>query len=712
MASGRGQSGTRRDPVFDGSPELRVAASDRSAPGGSSSPSKRSKPTRSRKVRGRGRKRSLIGRMVYWSLVAGLWLVIGAVGTVAYVGAHLPPIQSLEIPKRPPSIQIVDVAGHALARRGDMAGAVLSLKEMPSYVPKAFVAIEDRRFYEHYGIDPMGIGRAFVANVLHRGVAQGGSTITQQLAKNLFLTQERTITRKLQEVMLAIWLERKFSKTQILELYLNRVYFGAGSYGIEQASLHYFGKSARHISIAEAALLAGLVKSPSRLAPTRNFDGAEKRAQVVLAAMAELGFINDGSERAALAHPPRIVAQAGNGSINYVADWIMDVLNDVLGHVEDDIVVQTTIDAALQTDAEKSLVEELAQKGDKNGVAQGALVAMTPDGAVRAMVGGRNYGESQFNRAVAAKRQPGSAFKAFVYLTALEHGLTPDTVREDKPIKIKGWQPENYGHEYFGPVTLTKALAMSLNTVSVRLTMELTPTAVIRTAHRLGIASKLEPNASIALGTSEVSMLELVGAYAPFANGGFAVMPHVIERISAANGKVLYTRSEQQLGRIIQARYVAMMNSMMQETLTIGTAHKAALPGWPAAGKTGTSQDFRDAWFIGYTAHLVTGVWLGNDDGTPTKKVTGGGLPVEIWSRFMRDSHQGVAVAALPSASGGGLFSGLFGGNATPAPPAAATVGMAPVPPAPVGGSAPPVRTGTASLDGWLIDNLFGGRRN
>ena len=260
-------------------------------------------------------------------------------------------------------------------------------------------------------------------------------------------------------------------------------------------------------------------------------------------------------------------------------------------------------------------------------------------------------------------------------MTALEHGLTPDTVREDKPINVKGWQPENYGHEYFGPVTLTKALALSLNTVSVRLTLEVTPLAVVRTAYRLGIASKLEPNASIALGTSEVSMLELVGAYAPFANGGYALIPHVIEKIAAANGKVIYSRNSQQLGRIIEARYVTMMNSMMAETLTIGTAHKAALPGWPAAGKTGTSQDFRDAWFIGYTAHLVTGVWLGNDDGTPTKHVTGGSLPVEIWSRFMRGAHQGVPVASLPGSSGGGLFSGLFGGQSTTDAPCPDTAG-------------------------------------
>ena len=691
---------SRREPVFDNAPEVRVAAGDRNA---SAKPLSQSRKSRAR--RNRGPRRSLFGRLIYWTLVLGLWIGIGTVGTVAYVGAHLPPIQSLEIPKRPPTIQILDVAGHPLARRGDMAGEVLSLKEMPAYVPKAFIAIEDRRFDDHYGIDPYGIVRALIANIMHRGVAQGGSTLTQQLAKNLFLTQERTINRKLQEALLALWLERKFSKTQILELYLNRVYFGAGAYGIEQAALRYFGKSARRLTLSEAALLAGLVKSPSRLAPTRNFNAAEKRARIVLAAMTELDFISPSNERAASARLPQIVAQAANGAINYVADWVMDALNDTLGHIEEDLFVQTSIDRALQTDAERSLNEEFAAKGAKAGVKQAAMVAMSPDGAVRAMIGGRDYAESQFNRAVAAKRQPGSAFKPFVYLTALERGLTPDTVRVDGPVKIKGWQPENYSHEYFGPVTLTKGLALSLNTVSVRLTMEVTPMAVIRTAHRLGIASKLEPNPSIALGTSEVSPLELIGAYATFANGGYAVVPHVIERVTNAEGKVLYVRNRQALGRIVEARYVGMMNQMMEETLTIGTAHKATLAGWPAAGKTGTSQDFRDAWFIGYTARLVTGVWLGNDDNSPTRKVTGGGMPVDIWSRFMRNAHQGVPVASLPSAPRGGLFSGLFGGGP-----------QAPTPPEPIQqpGAALPQRqtTGTASLDGFMLDSLFSRRRN
>src|SRR5215831_14446514 len=339
MASKRKSGSARREPVFDKNTDLRVSAEDRPAPSSDSdskpSPAKPRRRRSRKKKRARRGARALVLRFAYWSLVVGLWLGIAGVGVVAWVGAHLPPIQSLEIPKRPPSIQIVDMQGRALARRGDLAGAPVPLKEMPSYVAKAFVAIEDRRYYEHYGVDPLGIGRAVFANIAHRGVAQGGSTITQQLAKNLFLTQERTLTRKLQEALLAIWLERKFSKNQILELYINRVYFGSGAYGIEQASQRYFGKSARNITLAEAALLAGLVKSPSRLAPTRNFDGAEKRAKIVLAAMTDLKFINTATERNTVAHPPRVVAQANTGSVNYVADWVMDALNDALGHVEE-----------------------------------------------------------------------------------------------------------------------------------------------------------------------------------------------------------------------------------------------------------------------------------------------------------------------------------------------------------------------------------------
>jgi penicillin-binding protein 1A len=644
-----------------------------------------------------GRRRSAIGRLLYWGFVLALWGVIAGIGVLIWIGIHLPPIQSLEIPKRPPSVLILGANGATLATRGDMGGAAVPLGELPDYVPKAFIAIEDRRFYAHHGVDPFGIARAVIADVLRRGASQGGSTITQQLAKNLFLTQERTVSRKLQEVVLALWLEHKFSKAQILELYLNRVYFGAGAYGVEAASQRYFGKSARRLTLPEAALLAGLVQSPSRLAPTRNPDGAERRAAVVLTDMAEQKMIGEEGAKYALAHPARAVKPAGAGSVNYVADWVMDAVDDLMGRFDQDIVVETSIDPVLQGAAEQALVDTLNQKGDKLNVTQGALVAMTPDGVVRALVGGRNYGESQFNRAIDAKRQPGSAFKPFVYLTALEHGLTPDTVRQDAPIAIKGWRPENYEREYMGPVTLTQALANSLNTVSVRLTLEFGPDAVARTAYRLGIDSKLEANASIALGTSEVSPLELVSAYAPFANGGVAIEPHVIARVRGADGKTLYARAEQPLGRIIDARYVAMMDAMMHEVLMSGTARRADLPGWQAAGKTGTTEDFRDAWFIGFTAHLVTGVWLGNDDNSPTKKVVGGSLPVDIWSRFMKAAHAGLTPAGLPGLATGNWL------NLTPPPVAI---------PGPVaadrGGQQNNQQGRSGGLDFWLLDKLFG----
>jgi penicillin-binding protein 1A len=639
-----------------------------------------------------GSGRSRVWRAVYWGTVLCLWAGIAVVGMVVWITAHLPPIQSLEIPKRPPTIQIVGLNGRMLATRGDMGGAAIPLNEMPSYLPKAFVAIEDRRFYSHHGVDPIGLTRALIANTLHRGVAQGGSTITQQLAKNLFLTQERTLTRKLQEVVLAVWLEHKFTKAQILDLYLNRVYFGSGAYGVEAAAQRYFGKSARQVTLPEAALLAGLVKSPSRLAPTHNFDAAEGRAQVVLAAMAEEGLIGDDIAKVAMANPPRIVKQT-SGAVNYVADWVTDALNDLIGRFDTDITVETSIDPVLQAVAERALSDEIAQKGEKFGVEQGALVAMSPDGAVRALVGGRNYAESQYNRATAAKRQPGSTFKPFVYLTALERGLAPDTVRDDKPIEVKGWRPDNYGHQYLGPVTLTQALANSLNSVSVRLTLEFGPTAVARTAYRLGISSKLDPNPSIALGTSEVSVTELIAAYAPFANGGLAVVPHAIERVRSADGKILYARPQANLGRVIEPRYVGMMNAMMRETLLSGTARKAELPGWPAGGKTGTSQEFRDAWFIGYTGYLVTGVWLGNDDSSPTKKITGGGLPVEVWSRFMKLAHQGVPVVDLPGLS----YSS----------PVVAALPPMNIPTSPVEQPRPqPVAN--RGMDNWFLDKLFG----
>jgi penicillin-binding protein 1A len=727
MAWGRKKSGGRKEPRFGlaaALADLRLDPKDRipAASDKKKAAKRRAEedddeppPPRERKVKEKPVKRKSssrggfgLSRLIYWGAVLGLWGAIAVVGVVVWVGAHLPAIQSLEIPKRPPSIEVTGLDGSMLAQRGEMAGANVSLKELPPYLPKAFIAIEDRRFYSHHGVDPWGILRAAVANLSHRGVSQGGSTLTQQLAKNLFLTQERTLARKLQEVELAIWLERKYSKAEILELYLNRVYFGSGAYGVEAASQRYFGKPAKSVTIPEAAMLAGLVKSPSRLAPNRNPEGAEKRAQTVLAAMAEAKFISEAQAKASIGHPAISVKPVGAGTVNYVADWIGEVLDDLVGQVEQSIVVETTIDPKLQSVAEAAVIDELAAKSVKFNVSQGALVAMTPDGAVRAMVGGRNYSESQYNRAVTARRQPGSAFKPFVYLTAIESGLTPETIRQDAPLNVKGWTPENYSREYFGPVTLTQALAMSLNTVAVRVGLEVGPKNVVRTAHRLGISSKLEPNASIALGTSEVSMLELVGAYAPFANGGSSISPHVVTRIRTLDGKVLYQRQGDEANQVIEPRNVAAMNQMMEQTLISGTARKAEIPGWQAAGKTGTSQDFRDAWFIGYTANLVTGVWLGNDDNSPTRHATGGGLPVEVWTRFMRAAHQGVPVAYLPNALGsnGGLttLTQIASQITGPTPPAPVQAG----PGRPAPGRAPARPEPAAGLDGWLMDRLFG----
>ena len=487
-----------------------------------------------------GSRRSRLGNFVYWTFVLGVWGVVALAGLVAYCASRLPPIDQLAVPRRPPNIAILADDGALIANRGDTGGPAVRLIDLPPYLPKAFVAIEDRRFYSHFGIDPVGVSRALLRDATGKRGIEGGSTLTQQLAKNLFLTQERTLSRKIQEAILALWLERKYSKDQILELYLNRVYFGSGAYGVEAAAQKYFGKSARFVTLSEAALLAGLMKSPTRLAPNHNLAGANERAAQVITAMAEQGHITEAMAKLALANPAHVRRDATAGSINYAADYVMDALDDTVGAIDQDIVVTTTINLKMQAEAERALTDELNAKGAKFGVGQGALIAVDPSGAVKAMIGGRNYADSQFNRAVAAKRQPGSSFKPFVYLAALEKGLTPDSVREDAPITIKGWNPENYSREYFGAVTLTKALSLSLNTVAVRLGLEVGPKAVVAVAHRLGIASDLEPVPSIALGSSEVTPLEMVSAYAAFANGGVGVQPHVISRVRTAGGKQLY----------------------------------------------------------------------------------------------------------------------------------------------------------------------------
>jgi len=706
---GRSRRPQRIEPRFDGGGagrgDLAVEAEDRPAPRRPARPSRR-----------RVRRRSLLGRAAYWGFTSFVWAVIGLTAFFAYHAMKLPPIDQLAVPKRPPNIAVLASDGTLLANRGETGGSTVAIRELPSYLPQAFVSIEDRRFRHHYGIDPLGIGRAVLRNLTGGRLSEGGSTLTQQLAKNLFLTQERTASRKVQEAILALWLERNYAKDQILELYMNRVYFGSGAYGVEAAAQKYFGKSARAVTVAEAAMLGGLVQAPSRLAPNRNPEGAAERAALVISAMLRDGAIKDQDAKVALASPAKSRRIAGAGSANYAADWIVDVLDDHVGAIETDIVVQTTLDPVVQRLAEQALVAELDAKGGKLDVAQGAIVAMAPDGAIRAMVGGRSYAESQFNRAVAARRQPGSAFKPFVYLTALEHGYTPDSPLLDAPINIKGWKPENYGREYFGEVTMQKALALSLNTPVVRLIQEVGPRAAARTAQRLGISSPLQPLPSLALGTSEVTPLELTAAYAAFANGGTAVIPHAILQVRTTAGKVIYARQQRDLGRAMTLEQAGQMNQMLREVLASGTARKADLPGWPAAGKTGTTQDHRDAWFVGFTGQLVTGVWVGNDDGEEMKKVTGSGLPAEIWSRFMREAHQGLAVAGLPGLAWRATAT-LAGPAAIPATgPILPNGGVAqtrPRPPAPVAEDVSPQRfiqqQGPSLDDRNLLQRLLGG---
>ncbi|PZP11037.1 MAG: penicillin-binding protein, partial [Sphingomonas hengshuiensis] len=500
---------------------------------------------------------------------------------------------SWAIPDRPPNIKILAVNGEAIANRGMTGGEALSLENMSPYIPQAVIAIEDRRFYSHFGIDPLGLARAMLTNVTSGRMVQGGSTLTQQLAKNMFLSPDRTLERKVQEVLLAIWLEHKYSKDQILAMYLNRVFFGSNSYGVEAASRRYFNKSARDVNLGEAALLAGLLKAPSRLSPARDPEAAEARAQVVLGAMREEGFVTDTEIKTAMSQTPARAKSYWSGAQYYAADMVMAQLPGMIGDVKEDLVIDTTIDLDLEKKAEETLTSLLDKSGAKSNVSQAALVSIDGTGAIRALVGGRDYATSQFDRASKAKRQPGSAFKPFVYAAALEAGRSPLSVRNDAPVRIGNWTPENYDQKYRGEVTLASALAHSLNTIAAQLVMEVGPNDVVKLARRLGIESELQANASIALGTSEVTLVELTSAYAPFMNGGYKATPHIIRRISTAEGKVLYENTYDNPPRVLEPNIVSMMNGMMMRVITEGTGKAARIPGWQAAGKSGTTQSFR-----------------------------------------------------------------------------------------------------------------------
>jgi penicillin-binding protein 1A len=596
-------------------------------------------PTTTR--RSRGRRRAWAWFLARWSLVGAIWTGFAALLFLAWCAYDLPGPERLNELKRRPSVTLLAADGSLIASYGDLFGDTVKLADLPPYLPEAVLATEDRRFYDHFGLDLRGIARAVYVNLRDGELVQGGSTITQQVAKNLFLTPARSLHRKGQEMLLALWLEESFSKDEILELYLNRVYFGAGTYGVDAAARKYFGRSARDVSIFEAAMLAGMLKAPSRYNPFNDKDLARSRARLVIANMVAAGQLTEEEAHAiSEASAPSVAAGTKSQIGQYFADWVIDQVSSYVGAADQDLVVQTTLDPHLQREAEATLSAVLAERGAEMKASQGALVAMRPDGAVVALVGGTDYRATQFNRATQALRQPGSAFKAFVFLTAFENGFTPTQSFVDGPIRIGKWSPGNYQDKFYGKVSLREAFARSLNSVAVQLSEKVGRKRVVETALRLGITEQLDTTPAVALGVSETTLLEMTGAYATFANLGNGVWPRGIERITARDGTVLYERLGSGPGEVASGQAVNKMLDVMQATVDWGTAKKAKLDR-PVYGKTGTSQSFRDAWFVGLSRDLVTGVWVGNDDNTPMDKVTGGSLPVAIWHDFMSQALAG-----------------------------------------------------------------------
>ncbi|HUO99822.1 MAG TPA: PBP1A family penicillin-binding protein [Rhizomicrobium sp.] len=595
-------------------------------------------------------------RKVVWPYAVVLVLAWGTIfGGIFFSRflSDLPDVGSLLTNGPSHDVTILDDKGRLIARRGLTKSVMVDVSTLPAYVPDAFIAIEDRRFRDHIGIDLFGLVRAARENMMVGHVVQGGSTITQQLAKNLFLEPRRTFDRKIQEAMLALYLEYRYSKDQILTLYLNRVYFGAGVYGVEAAAERFFGKHASRLNLVEAAILAGSVKAPAKFNPLSDPDASHARAAVVLRAMQEAGFIDAATRIQAEATRTRIMRGTATPGSGYFADWVISQIPGYVGDAREALVVDTCLDLDKQALAERAVTAGLKEEGAKLDASQAVLVAMSPDGAVRAMVGGASYEQSPYNRAVDALRQPGSAFKPFVYLTAFEHGRQPTDMMDDGPVNIRGWRPEDYEGKYKGMISLADAFAISSNSVAVQLTAEVTPAAVAHTAKRLGIETPLQAFASLALGTSVVTPLELTTAYAPFANGGRGVSAYGIISIRTKSGRLLWQRKESDPDEVVAPERLAEMTQLMSGVVGYGTGKAARLDDRPSAGKTGTSQEFRDAWFVGFTADLVCGVWIGNDDNSPMNHATGGTLPARIFKSFMTDAEQGLParpLAGQPSA--------------------------------------------------------------
>lgn len=564
------------------------------------------------------------------------------------------------------AVTFLDRFGNEIGSRGIRHNDAIPLEDYPDHLIKAALATEDRRFYEHFGIDPSGLARALTANARAGGVVQGGSTITQQLAKNLFLNNERTIERKVKEAFLAIWLETRLTKNEILKLYLDRAYMGGGAFGVDAAAQYYFAKSAKDVNLAEAAMLAGLFKAPTRYAPHVNLPAARARANTVLDNLVEAGFMTEGQVFGARRNPATAVDRRDEHIANYYLDYAFDEMKKLVATFPKSVhervfVVRLGLDVNLQREAENTIESMIRQYGNDYRARQAAAVVVDLDGAVRAMVGGRDYGQSQFNRATDALRQPGSSFKPYVYATALMNGYKPTSIVVDAPICLGNWCPQNYSHSFSGSMTLTQAITRSINVIPVRLSVSLGDgnpkigrAKIIQTAQRMGIRSPLPDSSSLPIGAAEVNVLDHTTAYATFPNLGRAVAPHAVVEVRSGNGEVVwrFDRDGKKPVQVLTPKVAMDMNFMMNKVVEEGTARRAILDGIKAAGKTGTTNAYRDAWFVGFTGNLVCGVWYGNDDYSPTNRMTGGSLPAMTWHKIMAYAHQGIEIKPLPGVSG------------------------------------------------------------
>lgn len=582
--------------------------------------------------------KSGLAKWVYRILLAVIWFFILLVPVVIYYAYDLPDISTLKLSRSGQAVMVMDRQGGLLATYGDVYGDWLDYDEIPQDLIDAVIATEDRRFFEHGGFDVRGLGRALIKNISSRSVVQGGSTISQQLAKNLFLSADKTLKRKIQELLLSKWLELNFSKKEILNFYFNRVYFGAGAYGIDAASRTIFGHSARQLTLSEAAMLTGILKGPAFYSPLRDLERSYKRMEEVLENMVDAGFIKTSTADVARGSNVNIVEKQTGGDERYFSDWIQERAVSLIGSVNEPIIIYTTLMPAIQDKANISLQQIMDKESEKYQAGQAALVSLDMDGAIRAMVGGIDYVTSKFNRTAQARRQPGSAFKLFIYLAALEAGLTPEDIMRDSPVILNGWQPKNYSGKYRGDITLREAFALSVNTVAVKLAERINRVSVIEMAQRLGLTTPIVAEPSLSLGTSEISLLELTAAYGVVANGGYEVKPYGIVEIQNSAGQILYRHMPGPAKKILSDQVVMVMDSLLKSVVNWGSARQAQMP-FPVAGKTGTTQNYRDALFLGYGLNMVSGVWVGNDDASPMKNVTGGGTPARIWRSFMYRVH-------------------------------------------------------------------------